>query len=264
MGETRARIFQIDAFTTRRFAGNPAAVVVMPDFPEDGVMQAIAAENNLAETAFLVPAGGEYRLRWLTPTCEVPLCGHATLASAAVVMERLEPSRTRVTFHSASGPLTVTKVPGGYVMNFPALASEPVPALPGLAEALGAVPLEVRADAINYMVRLESAAVLRALTPDLARIASLDRDGVIVTTVGDAGHDFVSRYFAPARGIPEDPVTGSAHCMLTPYWAGKLGKTELRAFQASPRGGELLCRLAGDRVEMEGSCVFYMEGEMLY
>jgi predicted PhzF superfamily epimerase YddE/YHI9 len=179
-------------------------------------------------------------------------------------MERLEPARKSVTFHSSSGPLPVTRVAGGYVMNFPALASESVSMPAGLVDALGAVPLEVMADAINYMVLLDSAATVRALSPDLARIARVDRDGVIVTAAGDAGYDFVSRYFAPARGIPEDPVTGSAHCMLTPYWAGKLGKTTLRAYQASPRGGEMTCRLAGDRVEMEGSCVFYLEGEMQF
>jgi PhzF family phenazine biosynthesis protein len=260
----RAKIFQIDSFTTRRFAGNPAAVVPMESFPEDAVMQAIAAENNLAETAFLVPANGDYRLRWFTPTVEVELCGHATLASAAVVMERLEKARDRVTFHSASGPLHVTRAAGGYLMNFPVRLSEPVPASPDLTEALGVVPREVFVDPFNYLVVLENAAAVRALAPDFERVARLDRDGVIVTARGDGEYDFVSRYFAPAKGIPEDPVTGGAHCMLTPYWAGKLGKQELRAFQASPRGGEMICRLAGDRVEMEGSCVFYLEGELQY
>jgi PhzF family phenazine biosynthesis protein len=253
-------IFQVDAFTTRRFAGNPAAVMLLESFPEDAVLQALAAENNLAETAFLVPEGGDYRLRWFTPTTEVPLCGHATLASAAVVMERLEPGRTRVVFHSASGPLTVTRTAASYLMDFPARLSHPVPASPGLAEALGIVPDEVWADAFNYLALLESARVVRELAPDLAAIARLDRQGVIVTAPGDESYDFVSRYFAPAKGIPEDPVTGGAHCALAPYWAGRLGKTELRAFQASRRGGEVVCRLAGDRVELEGTCVFYLEG----
>jgi PhzF family phenazine biosynthesis protein len=253
-------IFQVDAFTTRRFAGNPAAVMPLESFPEDAVLQALAAENNLAETAFLVPEGGDYRLRWFTPTTEVPLCGHATLASAAVVMERLEPGRTRVVFHSASGPLTVTRTAASYLMDFPSRLSHPVPAPPGLAEALGIVPDEVWADAFNYLALLESARVVRELAPDLAAIARLDRQGVIVTAPGDEAYDFVSRYFAPAKGIPEDPVTGGAHCALAPYWAGRLGKTELRAFQASRRGGEVVCRLAGDRVELEGTCVFYMEG----
>jgi PhzF family phenazine biosynthesis protein len=258
----RAPIFQIDAFTTRRFAGNPAAVMLMESFPEDAVMQAIAAENNLAETAFLVPDDVDYRLRWFTPVVEVPLCGHATLASAAVVMERLEPARSSVVFHSASGSLTVTRTARGYVMNFPARLSEPVSAPPGLAQALGVVPIEVFADTFNYMARLENSRAVRDLAPDIAAIARLDRSGVIVTAPGDEDYDFVSRYFAPAKGIPEDPVTGGAHCMLTPYWAKRLRKTEFRAFQASRRGGELICRLVGDRVEMEGACVFYLEGEV--
>ncbi|HEY2291369.1 MAG TPA: PhzF family phenazine biosynthesis protein [Thermoanaerobaculia bacterium] len=257
----RTRIFQVDAFTTRRFAGNPAAVMPLDRFPEDGLLQALAAENNLAETAFLVADGGDYRLRWFTPTTEVPLCGHATLASAAVVMERLEPGRSRVVFHSASGPLTVTRTASGYRMDFPARPSRPVPAPPSLADALGVIPIEVWADPFNYLALLESAPAVRELAPDIAAIARLDRGGVIVTAPGDGTYDFVSRYFAPAKGIPEDPVTGGAHCALTPFWAPRLGKTELRAFQASRRGGELVCRLAGDRVELEGACVFYLEGE---
>ncbi len=256
----RTPIFQIDAFTSRRFAGNPAAVMPLDDFLADDVLQAIAAENNLAETAFLVPEGGEYRLRWFTPTTEVPLCGHATLASAAVVMERLEPGRNQVVFHSASGPLTVRRTATGYVMDFPARPSQPVPTPPGLAAALGVVPVEVVVDAFNYLVLLASAWEVRELTPDIAAMARVDRSGVIVTAPGDESYDFVSRYFAPAKGIPEDPVTGGAHCALAPYWAERLGKTEFRAFQASKRGGEVLCRLVRDRVELEGSCVFYLEG----
>ena len=260
----RAPIFQIDAFTGQLFAGNPAAVVPMQTFPEEAVLQAIAAENNLSETAFLVREGTDYRLRWFTPTTEVPLCGHATLASAAVVMERLEPSRTSVIFHSASGPLTVEKRESRYRMNFPVRLSQPVTPPPNLAVALGVAPLEVFANSFNYMALLESARVVRTLVPDIAAIKAMDRSGVIVTAPGDEKYDFVSRYFAPAKGIPEDPVTGAAHCMLTPYWAKRLNKAELRAFQASARGGELLCRLVGDRVEMEGSCVFYLEGEVQF
>jgi PhzF family phenazine biosynthesis protein len=258
----RTSIFQVDAFASRRFAGNPAAVMPLDRFLADATLQCIAAENNLAETAFLVPENGDYRLRWFTPTVEVPLCGHATLASAAVVMERLEPGRNAVLFHSASGPLKVRRITGAYVMDFPARGAESVAAPRGLAEALGVQPIEVLMNAFNYLVLVESAQVLRGLVPDMAGIASMDRGGVIVTAPGDGGYDFVSRYFAPAKGIPEDPVTGSAHCMLAPYWAGKLGKTALRAFQASPRGGEVICRLAGDRVELEGSCVFYLEGQV--
>lgn len=260
----RAPIFHIDAFTTRRFAGNPAAVILMESFPEDDVMQAIADENNLAETAFLVPEASNYRLRWFTPVTEVPLCGHATLASAAVVMERLEPERTRTIFHSASGPLTVTRTGATYVMDFPARPSGPVAAPPDLAAALGVVPVEVFGNAFNYLARVDSARTVSALTPDMALISKLDRSGLIVTAPGDEDYDFVSRYFAPAKGIPEDPVTGGAHCMLTPYWAELIRKTEFRAYQASRRGGEIRCRLIGDRVELEGACVFYLEGEVEY
>lgn len=256
-------LFQLDAFTTRRFSGNPAAVMPLREFPADAIMQAIAAENNLAETAFLVPHGAEYQLRWFTPIVEVPLCGHATLASAAVVMERLEPGRTRVVFHTASGPLTVVRRESAYVMDFPIRSSERIAPPPELAAALGAVLVEVHANAFNYMARLETAEVLRTLAPDLAAIARLDRSGVIVTAAGDGPYDFVSRYFAPAKGIPEDPVTGGAHCMLAPYWGARLGKTELRAWQASPRGGEIVCRLGpSGRVELEGHCVFYLEGQV--
>ena len=234
----------------------------MDHFLDDAVLQSIAAENNLAETAFLVPEGGDYRLRWFTPTTEVPLCGHATLASAAVVMERLEPGRSRVTFHTASGPLTVSRSAVGYVMNFPARLSRAVSTPPGLVEALGVIAVEVVADAFNYLVLLKDAQAVRTLAPNIAAVATLDLHGVIVTAAGDGGYDFVSRYFAPAKGIPEDPVTGGAHCALAPYWAGRLHKTEFRAFQASQRGGEIICRMVDDRVELEGSCVFYMEGEV--
>ena len=259
----RARIFQIDAFTSRRFSGNPAAVIPMARFPADEVMQAIAAENNLAETAFLVPEGSDYRLRWFTPVTEVPLCGHATLASAAVVMERLEPGRETVVFHSRSGPLTVTRADAAvYVLDFPSRPSQQVMTPPGLAEALGSVPVEVFVNTFNYMAVLETARIVRQLAPDLAAIKRMDRGGLIVTAPGDASYDFVSRYFAPAKGIPEDPVTGAAHCMLAPYWAKRLNKTELRAYQASSRGGELVCRISGDRVELRGCCVFYLEGEV--
>ncbi|MFL6260817.1 MAG: PhzF family phenazine biosynthesis protein [Thermoanaerobaculia bacterium] len=257
----RTPIFQVDAFTTRRFAGNPAAVMPLDRFPDDDLLQALAAENNLAATAFLVPERDDYRLRWFTPTIELPLCGHATLASAAVVMERLEPGRGRVVFHSASGPLTVTRTASGYRMGFPARPSRPVPAPPGLVEALGAAPVEVWADPLNLLALLESAPVVRELAPDPAAVARLDCRGVIVTAPGEGGYDLISRYFTPAQGVSEDSVTGSAHCALTPFWARRLGKTELRAYQASRRGGEIVCRLAGDRVELEGACVFYLEGQ---
>ncbi len=256
----QARLFHIDAFTSRHFAGNPAAVLVLDDCPEDSILQALAGENNLAETAFIVPDTGEYRIRWFTPTVEVPLCGHATLASAAVVLERLEPSRDTVVFHSASGPLAVRRSEQTYTMDFPARPCAAVAPPEGLAAALGCEFLEAQWDGFNFVVRLASAEYVRSLSPDLAAISRMACAGVIVTASGDAGYDYVSRYFAPAKGIPEDPVTGGAHCALTPYWAERLGRTELRAFQASARGGELRCRLRGNRVELEGSCVFFLEG----
>lgn len=258
----RTPIYQVDAFTTRRFAGNPAAVMPMDHFLDDAVLQSIAAENNLAETAFLVPEGSDYRVRWFTPTTEVPLCGHATLASAAVVMERLEPARRQVIFHSASGPLTVSRTETGYVMDFPSRKAQPIETPAGLSDALGAVPIEVCADAFNYLALLDDARVVRELEPDMAAIARMNRSGVIVTAPGDGVFDFVSRYFAPAKGVPEDPVTGGAHCALAPYWARRLNKSVFRAFQASRRGGEVICRLRGDRVELEGPCAFYLEGEV--
>jgi PhzF family phenazine biosynthesis protein len=258
----RIPLFQLDAFTTRRFAGNPAAVMPMKYFLPDETLQAIAAENNLAETAFLVRDESDYHLRWFTPGVEVPLCGHATLASAAVVMERLEPARSDVTFHSASGPLSVRREGSRYVMQFPVRAAEPVVAPEGLAEALREVPVAVFANQFNYMALLPSARAVRDLAPDIAAIARLDRSGVVVTAAGDDGYDCVSRYFAPAKGIPEDPVTGAAHCMLAPFWARHLGKREIRAFQASRRGGEVICRVTEAGVDLEGSCVFYLEGEV--
>lgn len=263
----RTPLYQLDAFTDRRFAGNPAAVMPMAQFPDEAVMQALAAENNLAETAFIAPLseggdGEDYAIRWFTPAVEVPLCGHATLASAAVVLERLRPGRERVIFHSKSGPLRVTRSANGYVLDFPARPSETIDPPPVLAEALGAQPLEVTVNAFNYLAILVSPAAVRALNPDMAAIAALDRPGVIVSAQGDNGYDFTSRYFAPAKGIPEDPVTGAAHCMLTPYWAGRLGRADFRARQASARGGDILCRLRGDRVELEGGVVFYLEGEV--
>lgn len=256
----RAQIFQVDAFATRLFSGNPAAVTPIDKFPADFTMHAIAAENNLSETAFLVRDGENYQLRWFTPRVEVPLCGHATLASAAVVMERLEQTRKQVVFMTASGALTVGRTQTGYVMDFPARPSEATSSPTGFAESLGVVPAAVFVNRFNYMAILENEQALRALAPDMASIARMDRPGVIVTAPGDTTYDFVSRYFAPAKGIPEDPVTGAAHCMLAPYWSKRLGKTTLRAFQASARGGEVICMFKDDRVELEGRCAFYLEG----
>jgi PhzF family phenazine biosynthesis protein len=202
-------------------------------------------------------------LRWFTPRVEVPLCGHATLASAAVVIERLEPGRTEVVFQSRSGPLRVERDGSRYLMDFPARPSQTITPPTALAEALGAVAVEVRVNSFNYLAVLDGSEAVRALAPDLAAVASLDRPGVIVTAAGEEPYDFISRYFAPAKGIAEDPVTGAAHCMLAPYWSERLGKTAFRAFQASARGGEVGCRIAGDRVVLEGACVFYLSGEIV-
>lgn len=256
------RLFQVDAFASRLFSGNPAAVVILNAFLTDAVLQFIAMENNLAETAFLVPRNGDYDLRWFTPTVEVPLCGHATLASAAVVMERLEPQRKHVTFHTLSGALPVERTGNKYLLDFPARFSEPTEGAGDLTKALHVEPDEVVVNEFNYLAVLADEAQLCALAPDMEKIKRLDRPGVIVTARGTGHYDFVSRYFAPAKGIPEDPVTGAAHCMLAPYWAKRLRKTEFRAFQASPRGGEVICRLMNDRVELQGECVFYLEGEI--
>ena len=263
MRVVRVRIFQLDAFTRRRFAGNPAAVVVLAEFVDEALMQAAAAENNLSETAFVVPgADGSYRLRWFTPTVEVPLCGHATLAAAAVVLERLEPDRDRVAFRTASGRLVVHREGAGYRMDLPARTVTTVPTPAALAHALGVMPTESAVDGGNYLAVLAKAADVESLTPDLDAIARLDRTGVIVTSLGGGDADFVSRYFAPAKGIPEDPVTGGAHCALVPFWAARTGRTSFTASQASPRGGRLTGHLVGDRVHLVGSCVFYLDGHI--
>lgn len=258
----RLPVFQLDAFATRRFTGNPAAVVVLDAFLDDALMQAVAAENNLAETAFLVPSPQGHRLRWFTPVVEVALCGHATLAAGAVMLERLEPGRSEVAFATASGPLTVRRRGSAYEIDLPARTVAPAPASAALADALGVTPLETATDGANHLALLASAAQVRSLRPDLAAVARLDRAGVVVTAPGDGPYDVVSRYFAPAKGIDEDPATGGAHCGLVPFWAARTGRTTFRAHQASRRGADLDCRLAGDRVVLGGSCVPYLEGHI--
>ncbi|HUK61611.1 MAG TPA: PhzF family phenazine biosynthesis protein [Stellaceae bacterium] len=260
----RVPIYQVDAFTDRLFGGNPAAVCPLEAWPEDATLQAIAAENNLAETAFFSRAGAgenaDYLLRWFTPTVEVDLCGHATLASAHIVFRTLEPGRNEVRFRTLkAGTLGVEHVGDVLVMDFPARPASPVPAPPGLIEALGGRPREVLR-ARDHLVVYDSAAEIAALAPDFAALARLDCWAAIVTAPGADGVDFVSRFFAPAQGINEDPVTGSAHCTLVPYWARRLGKTALRARQISRRGGALACTLAGDRVRLAGHAVLYLEG----
>ncbi|HEV8583197.1 MAG TPA: PhzF family phenazine biosynthesis protein [Thermoanaerobaculia bacterium] len=254
-------IYHVDAFTDRRFGGNAAAVMPLQTFPADAILQAIASENHLPVTAFLVRDGRDWRLRWFTPTTELTLCGHATLASAWAVTERLDPGCGRVVFRTTSGPLTVQRAGEKFVMDFPARPPRPIAAPVGLEAALGASPVEVLHDGLNLVAVLDSAATVRGLAPDLAAIGRLDAAGVIVTARGDRGYDCVSRYFAPALGIDEDAVAGSVHCALAPYWSPRLGLQQIRAYQASARGGEMVCRVKGERVELEGACVFYMEGK---
>ena len=256
----RLPIYQVDAFTGRLFGGNPAAVIPLERWLPDAAMQAIAAENNLAETAFFVPEGDGYGLRWFTPTVEVDLCGHATLASAYVVFRFLAPQREQVDFRTLkAGTLRVKRQGDALAMDFPARPPEKVSAPAGLAEALGKAPAEVWA-ARDYLAVYERPEEVAALAPDFAALARLDRFAVIVTAPGRDGVDFVSRFFAPAQGIAEDPVTGSSHCTLTPYWAKRLGKKTLAAQQISARGGELTCTDAGDRVVIAGRCILYLEG----
>lgn len=251
-------IYQVDAFTSRVFSGNPAAVCPLEAWLPDPTLQAIAAENNLSETAYLVGRGGEYAIRWFTPATEVDLCGHATLASAHVVFSRLETGLAELHFSSRSGPLSVTRDGDLLSLDFPARPPAPCPAPAGLAEALGQPPRQVLA-ARDLMAVYDDEGVVRGLRPDMGRIAALDTFAVIVTAPG-RDCDFVSRFFAPAKGVPEDPVTGSAHCALIPYWSRRLGKARLHARQVSARGGELYCELRGDRVAIAGRAAPYLEG----
>ncbi len=253
-------LYQLDAFSARPFGGNPAAVCPLEAWLDDGLLQAIAAENNLSETAFLVARGDDYELRWFTPTVEVDLCGHATLASGWVVFNRLAPGRDTVTFHSRSGPLQVSGSGELLTLDFPGKPPKPFDDGGTVAEAIGVRPLEVlKAD--KLLAVLPDEAAVRAVQPDLPRIAALPGDGLIVSAPGETC-DFVSRYFAPHAGIPEDPVTGSAHCVLAPYWASRLGKARLEARQVSTRGGELVVEERGARVLISGRVAPYLEGRI--
>jgi predicted PhzF superfamily epimerase YddE/YHI9 len=258
----RLPIYQIDAFTDRLFGGNPAAVCPLQTWLPDATMQSIAAENNLAETAFFVPDAADFALRWFTPTVEVDLCGHATLAAAHVVFACLQPQRESVRFHTLkAGTLSVSRRDGMLVMDFPARPPAPCQPPAGLLAALGGRPREVW-KARDHLVVYDSAAEIAALTPDLGALAAVDCWAAIVTAPGDDDTDFVSRFFAPAQGVPEDPVTGSAHTTLVPYWAKRLGKTALTARQLSRRGGLLHCALRGERVDIAGKAVTYLTGQI--
>jgi PhzF family phenazine biosynthesis protein len=253
-------LFQIDAFTDTLFKGNPAAVCPLEAWLDDPTLQAIAAENNVSETAFFVKRADHYELRWFTPKTEVDLCGHATLASAHVIFNFLDPKAEAVRFHTKSGELTVQRQGDLLAMEFPSRPGTPCEVPESLIEALGVAPKECVL-ARDYLAVFESEESVNSVAPNMDKLAALDCLGVIVSAPGTRS-DFVSRFFAPKVGVPEDPVTGSAHCTLIPYWAAKLNKRKLHALQLSERGGELFCELLEDKVKIAGRAVTYLEGNI--
>lgn len=257
-------LFVADAFSSEPFGGNPAAVCLL-DAPADAAwMQALAAEVNLSETAFLWPQGDAFSLRWFTPAVEIDLCGHATLASAHVLWEtgRLDTMRPAL-FDTRSGRLAAVRLGQWIELDFPALVGVPAPLPPGVVQALGCAPLTVTRGRDDYLLEVESEAVVRRLAPDFVALGALPTRGVIVTARADSPEfDFVSRFFAPAAGVDEDPVTGSAHCMLAPFWGQKLDKRAMRAWQASKRGGEVRVDWRGDRVGLAGRCITVFSGSL--
>lgn len=258
-------IVQVDAFTDRAFSGNPAAVCVLPGPRDEAWMQAVAREMNLSETAFLHPEANGYRLRWFTPSVEVDLCGHATLASAHVLWEdgHLAPGDV-ARFHTRSGVLTARRDGEWIEMEFPALPASPTDPPPELGRALGVEPRCVGRSRFDLLVELDDEATVRSLEPDLGLLRRIDARGVIVTARADGGEfDFVSRFFAPQVGVDEDPVTGSAHCVLGPYWQQRLGRDEFLAYQASPRGGVVRVAVDGPRVRLAGRAVTVLRGQLL-
>ncbi|WP_316765576.1 PhzF family phenazine biosynthesis protein [Pedobacter frigiditerrae] len=255
-------IYQADAFTDQLFGGNPAAIVPLKEWLSAPEMQKIASENNLAETAFFIPQGENFELRWFTPELEIDLCGHATLATAHILFTELGYSKEIIHFHTLkAGTLTVTKKEDIYTLNFPSRVPHICETPNGLLEAIGGKPPIEVLNSRDYMLVYETEADVLALKPDFTALAKISQMGVIATAKGN-NSDFVSRFFIPAAGINEDPVTGSAHCNLIPYWAQKLGKNELHAYQVSARRGELWCELKGDRVLMTGKSVTYLKGEI--
>ena len=253
-------LYQIDAFTSTLFGGNPAAVCPLDEWLDDATLLAIAAENNLSETAYIIDRGAHHDLRWFTPTTEVALCGHATLASAHLIMNVLDRDRTSVSFLTRqNGVLTVEREDDWLWMDLPAAPATPCAAAATVEQALGQTPAALLVASRDYLAVLANEDDVRAFDPDWAALMALDRDGLIVTAPGESA-DFVSRFFAPRLGVFEDPVTGSAHCTLVPYWAERLGRDELSAVQISGRGGELRCAALGERVKMAGRCVLYLEG----
>lgn len=254
-------IYQVDAFTGHLFSGNPAAVVFPGSELSPEIMQAIASENNLSETAFVVTVGEDYQIRWFTPAVEVDLCGHATLAAAHVIFRHLNYSRSTVSFFSKSGPLSVRKDGEILYLDFPVDSIEAVAPPKSLLNGLGAQPTEVYKGRDDYLAIFDNEEIIWSLAPDMAQLSKVPSRGVIVSAPGREV-DFVSRFFAPQAGIPEDPVTGSSHTTLTPYWSGKLAKKHLRARQISKRGGELVCKDIGSRIEIGGRAVTYLVGEI--
>ena len=257
-------LFHVDAFTDRPFAGNPAAVCLLPAWRQDRWLQAVAREMNLSETAFLVQQPDHFDLRWFTPKVEVDLCGHATLASAHVLWQQGQAAGDEVRFSTRSGVLKATRHGGDIELDFPLTPEGAAPAPPGLVEALGVRPQYVGKSQFDYLVEVESETALRALAPDFKRLAAVPVRGIIVTsTSADPRFDFVSRFFAPASGVDEDPVTGSAHCCLADFWRKRLGKTEFVGFQASARGGVVRVRVVKDRALLGGRAVTVAKGELL-
>ena len=253
-------IYQVDAFASELFRGNPAAVVPLEEWLPDTVLLSIALENNLSETAYLVPDRNGYHIRWFTPVVEVALCGHATLASAHVVFSELGFDGETIEFQSKSGPLTVKCGGSGYIMDFPAEPSDSCDVPKPLTEGLGLEP-DLVMKGTDYLAVVSTQLQIENLAPDFRKLARLKSRGLIVTAPGD-DCDFVSRCFFPQTGIDEDPVTGSAHCQMTPYWVDRLGKSKLVARQLSARGGEVICKMQGDRVLLEGQAVKYLEGKI--
>ncbi len=258
MSQTRIRIYQVDAFSSQIFSGNPAAICPLEEWLPDDQMQAIAGENNLSETAFFVRNGDGYGLRWFTPMVEIDLCGHATLASAFIILNDLTPSENSVRFQTKSGTLVVTREGDLFSLDFPSRPPAECEVHSRLVEALGGSPQTVLA-ARDYLVVYASEDEVRKIEPNMLLLSQLDKFAVIVTAPGN-DVDFVSRFFAPAKGVPEDPVTGSAHCTLIPYWSKRLGKKKLHAYQVSRRGGELWCEDRGDRITMSGKAARFLEG----
>jgi PhzF family phenazine biosynthesis protein len=256
----RLKIFQIDAFTDKVFAGNPAAVVPLDEWLDDALMQSIAAENNLAETAFFVPDGEAFHLRWFTPIVEVKLCGHATLATSFVLFNELAYDRDEIIFNTLSGQLMVTKNDEMLTLNFPTQKPEPCDLPPTLEKAIAEKPLECL-KSTDYVLVFDNEEIIKNITPNHELIRKTDARGVIVTAPAK-DYDFVARFFAAGSGIDEDPVTGSAYTKLTPYWAEKMGKTSFKARQLSKRGGDLSLELKGERVHISGHAAKYLEGEI--